>query len=139
MFVEYMALQNQKEATALLDASAKMETKDKEQIYILKENDKYQAIIKNKKGKENRWFLYPNEKGINAKREKNKAYILALLVSLISAIVCVLFTVLAFIYQDNMAIMLWLALIALLVTMLVSWRKLFNSWIALKIFLIRIL
>ncbi len=143
MFVEYMALKDKKEAQSLLDASAKLKPTEQDELYIVKEKEHYQAILKIKKFKKNyreqKWFLYPEEKGIKAKREMTTAYMVELLVTIISAVLCVLFTVFAFVRPDKMAVLLWLALVVLFILLFVSWRKLFKPSVALKIFLIRIL
>lgn len=143
MFVEYMALKDKIEAQSLLDASAKLKPTEQDEVYIVKEKDEYQVILKIKKFKkkyrEQKWFLYPEEKGIKAKREMTTSYIVELLVTIISAVLCVLFTAFAFVWPDKMAVLLWLALVALFILLFVSWKKLFKPSVALKIFLIRIL
>lgn len=143
MFVEYMALKDKKEAQSLLDASAKMEPAEQDEVYIVKEKDEYQVILKiknfRKKVREQTWFLYPEEKGMKAKREMNAAYISELLVTVISAILCVMFTAFAFVWTDKPVVWIWFSLVSLLILLVVSWRKLFKPWVALKIFLIRIL
>ena len=143
MFVEYMALKDKKEAQALFDASAKMKPTEKDELHIVKDNSDYQAILKMKKFRkkysEQKWFLSLDEKGVNAKREMTKAYFFELLVTVISAILFVIFLALAFIKPDTMVIFIWLSMVALFVLLLVSWRKLFKPSVALKIFLIRVL
>ena len=143
MFVEYMALKDKKEAQSLLDASAKLKPTEQDEVYIVKEKEQYQFILKikkfKKKFKEQKWFLYPGENGIKAKREMNAAYIAELIVTIISAILCVMFMAFSFIWPDNMAILIWLALVSFLIFLFVSWRKLFKPSVSLKIFLIRIL
>lgn len=143
MFVEYMALKDKIEAQSLLDASAKLKPTEQDEVYIVKEKDEYQVILKIKKFKkkyrEQKWFLYPEEKGIKAKREMTTSYIVELLVTIISAVLCVLFTAFAFVWADKMAVLLWFALVALFILLFVLWKKLFKPSVALKIFLIRIL
>ena len=143
MFVEYMAVKDKKEAIAFLDAGAKVKPDEKEDLYIVKEQEQYQVVLKIKKmGKkfsEQRWFLYPCEKGIKAKREMTVKYGIEVFVTCISAILGLIFFMLAFLMPDKMAVFVWLAIVALFAFLLVSWRKLFNPSVALKIFLIRIL
>ena len=61
MFVEYMALKDKKEAQSLLDASAKLKPTEQDEVYIVKEKEQYQVILKikkcKKKFKEKKWFL----------------------------------------------------------------------------------
>ncbi len=143
MFVEYMAIKDKKEAQALFDASAKMKPSEKDELYIVKENSDYGAVLKlkkfNKKYSEQKWVLSLDEKGVSAKREMTKAYFFELFVTVISAILFVIFLALAFIKPDMMVIFIWLSMVALFVLLLVSWRKLFKPSVALKIFLIRVL
>ena len=143
MFVEYMALKDKKEAQALFDASVKLKPTEKDDLYIVKDNSEYQAILKMKKFRkkysEQKWFLRLDEKGLTAKREMTKAYFFELLVTIISAILFVTLLALAFIKPDMMVIFIWLSMVSLFVLLLVSWRKLFKPSVALKIFLIRIL
>lgn len=143
MFVEYMAIKDQKEAQALFDASAKMKPSEKDELYIVKENSDYGAILKlkkfNKKYSEQKWVLSLDEKGVSAKREMTKSYLFEILITVISAILFVIFLALAFIKPDMMVVFIWLSMVALFVLLLVSWRKLFKPSVALKIFLIRVL
>ena len=143
MFVEYMALKDKKEAQALFDASVKLKPTEKDDLYIVKDNSEYQAILKMKKFRkkysEQKWFLRLDEKGLTAKREMTKAYFFELLVTIISAILFVTLLALAFIKPDMMVIFIWLSMVSLFVLLLVSWRKLFKPSVALKIILIRIL
>lgn len=143
MFVEYMALKDKKEAQALFDASAKMEPSEKEELYIVKGNLDYQAILKikkyHKKYSEQKWFLTLDEKGVKAKREMNAAYLVELLITAISAILFVGFMIMAFMKPDMMVIFVWISLIALFVLLFVTWKKFFKPSVALKIFLIRVL
>ena len=143
MFVEYMTLKDKKEAQTLFDASAKMETSEKDKLYIIKENSKYQAILRikkfRKKYKEQKWVLNFDEKGVYAKREKTKGYVAEMLLTIISAILFFVFLVMAFINPDRMVIYVWISLVALFTGVFVSWKQLFRPSVALKIFLIRIL
>lgn len=143
MFVEYMALKDKKEAQTFFDASANLKPAEKDELYIVKEKDEYHAVLKikkfRKKYSEQKWILHLNDKGIKANRERTTAYILELLVTIISAILSGVLTTMAFVLQDKMAVFLWLSLVGLFVFLFVSWRKLFKPSVSLKIFLIRIL
>ena len=143
MFVEYMALKDKNEATELLNSSSKLKPEDQGELYIIKDKESYQAIFKMKKiGKKysvQKWFLYPEEKGMKAKREKSFVYSMELLATTISLVIGILFVAFAFIWPDKMAVFIWLSLVALLIFLFVSWRKLFRPWVSLKIFLIRLL
>ena len=95
MFVEYMTLINKKEAQELFDASAKMKPSEKEQLYIVKEDSKYKAVLKmkkfRKKNKEQKWILSLDEKGVYAKREMTKGYVAEMLLTILGAILFVVF------------------------------------------------
>ena len=138
MFVEYMTLKDKKEAQALFDASLKMKPSEKDELYIVKENADYQAILKikkfRKKYSEQKWFLRFDENGVTAKREMTKTYFFELLITAVSAIFFAVLLAMAFIKSDRMVIYVWLSLIALFVFLLVSWRKLFKPSVVLKIF-----
>lgn len=143
MFVEYMAIKDQKEAQALFDASVKMKPSEKDELYIVKENSDYGAILKlkkfHKKYSEQKWLLSLDEKGVSAKREMTKVYLFEILLTVITAILFVIFLALAFIKPGMMVIFIWLSMLALFVFLFVTWRKLFRPTVALKIFLIRVL
>ena len=143
MFVEYMTLKDKNEAQALFDASLKMKPSEKDELYIVKENADYQAILKikklRKKYSEQKWFLRFDENGVSAKREMTKAYFFELLITVVSVILFAVLLTMAFINSDRMVIYIWLSMVSLFVFLLVSWRKLFKPWVALKIFLIRVL
>ena len=143
MFVEYMALKDKQEALRLLDAGAKLKPEEQGELCIIKEKDAYQAVFKmkiiGKKFSEQKWFLYPEEKGMKAKRERTLFYFWEILVTVISLVACILFTVFAFIWPDKMSVLIWLALVAFFMFLFVSWRKLFRPWVSLKIYLIRLL
>lgn len=143
MFVEYMALKDKKEAQAMFDASAKMKPSDKDELYIVKNNSDYQAILKikkfRKKYSEQKWLLSLDEKGVSAKREMTKAYFCELLVTVICAILFAILLAMAFIWPDMMVFFIWLSMVALFVFLFVTWRKMFKPSVVLKIFLIRIL
>ena len=138
MFVEYMTLMNKKEAQALFDASAKMKPSEKEKLYIVKENSEYQAVLKMKK-KEQKWMLTLDEKGVYAKREMTKRYVVEMLLTIVCAVLFAVFLAMSFIKPDSMVIFVWISLVALFSGLFVSWRQLFRPSVALKIFLIRIL
>ena len=138
MFVEYMTLMNKKEAQSLFDASAKMKPSDTEKLYIAKENSEYQAVVKIKK-KEQKWMITLDEKGVYAKREMTKRYVVEMLLTIISAVLFAVFLAMSFIKPDSMVIFVWISLVALFLGLFVSWRQLFRPSVALKIFLIRIL
>jgi hypothetical protein len=138
MFVEYMTLMNKKEAQALFDASAKMKPSEKEKLYIVKENSEYQAVLKMKK-KEQKWMLTLDEKGVYAKREMTKGYVVEMLLTIVCAVLFAVFLAMSFIKPDSMVIFVWISLVALFSGLFVSWRQLFRPSVALKIFLIRIL
>ena len=143
MFVEYMTIKDKKEADALFDTSAKIKPTEKDELYIVKDKGEYQAVLKikklRKKYSEQKWILCLEEKGVKAKREMTTAYVFELLVTIISAILVVLFGIMAFVVSDMMAVLLWIALVFLFVLLFVSWKKLFKPSVSLKIFLIRIL
>jgi len=143
MFVEYMTLMNKKEAQELFDASAKMKPSEKEQLYIVKEDSKYKAVLKmkkfRKKYKEQKWILSLDEKGVYAKREMTKGYVAEMLLTILGAILFVVFLTIAFMKPDSMVIFVWISLVALFTGLFVSWRQLFRPSVALKIFLIRVL
>lgn len=143
MFVEYMALKDKKEAQALFDASVKMKSTEKDELYIVKDNMDYQVILKvkkyRKKFNEQRWFLSLNEKGVTAKREMTNAYIFEVFITTVSAILFAVLLTMAFIKPDMMVFFVWISMVALFVFLFVSWRKLFKPSVALKIFLIRVL
>ena len=138
MFVEYMTLMNKKDAQALFDASAKMKPSEKEKLYIVKENSEYQAVLKMKK-KEQKWMLTLDEKGVYAKREMTKRYVVEMLLTIVCAVLFAVFLAMSFIKPDSMVIFVWISLVALFSGLFVSWRQLFRPSVALKIFLIRIL
>ena len=138
MFVEYMTLMNKKEAQALFDASAKMEPSEKEKLYIVKDNSEYQAVLKMKK-KEQKWMITLDEKGVYAKREMTKGYVVEMLLTIVCAVLFAVFLAMSFIKPDSMVIFVWISLVALFLGLFVSWRQLFRPSVALKIFLIRIL
>ena len=138
MFVEYMTLMNKKEAQALFDASAKMKPSEKEKLYIVRENSEYQAVLKMKK-KEQKWMLTLDEKGVYAKREMTKGYVVEMLLTIVCAVLFAVFLAMSFIKPDSMVIFVWISLVALFSGLFVSWRQLFRPTVALKIFLIRIL
>lgn len=138
MFVEYMTLMNKKEAQALFDASAKMKPSEKEKLYIVKENSEYQAVLKINK-KEQKWMLTLDEKGVYAKREMTKRYVVEMLLTIVCAVLFAVFLAMSFIKPDSMVIFVWISLVALFSGLFVSWRQLFRPSVALKIFLIRIL
>ena len=138
MFVEYMTLMNKKDAQALFDASAKMKPSEKEKLYIVKENSEYQAVLKMKK-KEQKWMLTLDEKGVYAKREMTKRYVVEMLLTIVCAVLFAVFLAMSFIKPDSMVIFVWISLVALFLGLFVSWRQLFRPSVALKIFLIRIL
>ena len=138
MFVEYMTLMNKKEAQALFDASAKMKPSEKEKLYIVKENSEYQAVLKINK-KEQKWMLTLDEKGVYAKREMTKRYVVEMLLTIVCAVLFAVFLAMSFIKPDSMVIFVWISLVALFLGLFVSWRQLFRPSVALKIFLIRIL
>ena len=75
MFVEYMDIKEKKEAITFLDASAKVNPTENDKLYIVKEQEQYQAILRTKKFRkkysEQKWFLSLRDKGIKAKREMN--------------------------------------------------------------------
>ena len=112
-------------------------------MYIVKENADYQAILKikklRKKYSEQKWFLRFDENGVSAKREMTKAYFFELLITVVSVILFAVLLTMAFINSDRMVFYIWLSMVSLFVFLLVSWRKLFKPWVALKIFLIRVL
>ena len=138
-----MTLKNKNEAQALFDASLKMKPSEKDELYIVKENADYQAILKikklRKKYSEQKWFLRFDENGVSAKREMTKAYFFELLITVVSVILFAVLLTMAFINSDRMVIYIWLSMVSLFVFLLVSWRKLFKPWVSLKIFLIRVL
>ena len=138
MFVEYMTLMNKKEAQELFDASAKMKPSEKEKLYIVKEDSKYHAVVKIKK-KEQKWMLTLGEKGVYAKREMTRGYVAEMLLTILSAILFVVFLAMAFMKPDSMVIFVWISLVALFTGLFVSWRQLFRPSVALKIFLIRVM
>lgn len=138
MFVEYMTLMNKKEAQALFDASAKMKPSEKEKLYIVKDNSEYQAVLKMKK-KEQKWMITLDEKGVYAKREMTKGYVVEMLLTIVCAVLFAVFLAMSFIKPDSMVIFVWISLVALFLGLFVSWRQLFRPSVALKIFLIRIL
>ena len=143
MFVEYMALQNKKEAQEILDLNAKNKPNESDEMYIVKENSGYVAVLKVKKSKGKsslqRWSLSLLEKGVKAKREMTKAYFLEWFLTGISALLFGILFAMGFVKLDDKVIFLWLSMVALLVCLLISWRKLFKPFLAMKIFLIRIL
>lgn len=142
MFVEYMALKDRKEAIDFFDAGTKIKPDEKDEIYLVKENNSYQAVLKIKKGKkyrEQKWFLELNEKGVKAKREMTNEYGVELIVTIASAVLCLLFLAVAFVWQQMMTVFIWLALVAFFSLLFVSWRKFFKPSVSLKIFLIRLL
>ena len=143
MFVEYMTLKDKNEAQALFDAGLKMKPSEKDELYIAKDNLDYYAILKikklRKKYTEQKWFLRFDENGVSAKREMTKTYFFELLITAVSAIFFAVLLAMAFINSDRMVIYIWLSMVSLFVFLLVSWRKLFKPWVALKIFLIRVL
>lgn len=142
MFVEYMALKDRKEAIDFFDAGTKIKPDEKDEIYLVKENNSYQAVLKIKKGKkyrEQKWFLELNEKGVKAKREMTNEYGVELIMTIASAVLCLLFLAVAFVWQQMMPVFIWLALVAFFSLLFVSWRKFFKPSVSLKIFLIRIL
>ena len=93
MFIEYMAIKDKKEAESIFDASANIKPTEKDELYIVKEKDEYQAIIKIKKIRkrynEQKWFLSLTEKGVKAKRKMTKTYLIELLVTIISVLLVV--------------------------------------------------
>ena len=95
-------------------------------------------MVKIKK-KEQKWTLTLDEKGVYAKRETTSGYIAEMLLTILSAILFVVFLAMAFIKPDSMVIFVWISLVALFTGLFVSWRQLFRPSVALKIFLIRIL
>ena len=112
MFVEYMTLKDKNEAQALFDASLKMKPSEKDELYIVKENADYQAILKikklRKKYSEQKWFLRFDENGVSAKREMTKAYFFELLITVVSVILFAVLLTMAFINSDRMVIYIWL-------------------------------
>lgn len=143
MFVEYMALHDKKEAQEIFDLSAKTEPNENEEMYIAKENSEYIAFLKVKKSKGRyflqKWFLSLEKNGVNAKREMTKTYFLECFLTIISIALFILFLAMGFIKPDDKVVFLWLSMVALLIGLLISWRKLFKPFLAMKIFLIRIL
>lgn len=143
MFIEYMAIKDKKEAESVFDASANIKPTEKDELYIVKEKDEYQAIIKIKKFRkrynEQKWFLSLTEKGVKAKREMTKTYLIELLVTIISVLLVVGFGMLAFMKPDMMAVLLWFALVAFLIFLYTTWKRFFKPSVSLKIFLIRII
>lgn len=143
MFVEYMDIKEKKEAITFLDASAKVNPTENDKLYIVKEQEQYQAILRTKKFRkkysEQKWFLSLRDKGIKAKREMNLAYGLELFVTILGAILGLIFVYLGFVKPDDRMIYLWLSLASLFVSLFVSWWTIFKPWVSLKIFLIRIL
>ena len=80
-----------------------------------------------------------DEKGVYAKREMTKRYVVEMLLTIISAVLFAVFLAMSFIKPDSMVIFVWISLVALFSGLFVSWRQLFRPSVALKIFLIRIL
>lgn len=143
MFIEYMAIKDKKEAESIFDASANIKPTEKDELYIVKEKDEYQAIIKIKKFRkrynEQKWFLSLTEKGVKAKREMTMTYLIELLVTIISILLVIGFGVMAFMKPDMMAVLLWFALVAFLIMLYTTWKRFFKPSVSLKIFLIRII
>ena len=143
MFIEYMAIKDKKEAESIFDASANIKPTEKDELYIVKEKDEYQAIIKIKKFRkrfnEQKWFLSLTEKGVKVKREMTMTYLIELLVTIISILLVIGFGVMAFMKPDMMAVLLWFALVAFLIMLYTTWKRFFKPSVSLKIFLIRII
>ena len=143
MFIEYMAIKDKTEAESIFDASANIKPTEKDELYIVKEKDEYQAIIKIKKFRkrfnEQKWFLSLTEKGVKAKREMTMTYLIELLVTIISILLVIGFGVMAFMKTDMMAVLLWFALVAFLIMLYTTWKRFFKPSVSLKIFLIRII
>lgn len=143
MFIEYMAIKDKKEAESIFDASANIKPTEKDELYIVKEKDEYNAIIKIKKFRkrynEQKWFLSLTEKGVKAKREMTITYLIELLVTIISILLVIGFGVMAFMKPDMMAVLLWFALVAFLIMLYTTWKRFFKPSVSLKIFLIRII
>ena len=143
MFIEYMAIKDKKEAESIFGASANIKPTEKDELYIVKEKDEYQAIIKIKKFRkrynEQKWFLSLTEKGVKAKREMTMTYLIELLVTIISILLVIGFGVMAFMKPDMMAVLLWFALVAFLIMLYTTWKRFFKPSVSLKIFLIRII
>lgn len=143
MFIEYMAIKDKKEAESIFDASANIKPTEKDELYIVKEKDEYNAIIKIKKFRkrynEQKWFLSLTEKGVKAKREMTMTYLIELLVTIISILLVIGFGVMAFMKPDMMAVLLWFALVAFLIMLYTTWKRFFKPSVSLKIFLIRII
>lgn len=143
MFIEYMAIKDKKEAESIFDASANIKPTEKDELYIVKEKNEYNAIIKIKKFRkrynEQKWFLSLTEKGVKAKREMTMTYLIELLVTIISILLVIGFGVMAFMKPDMMAVLLWFALVAFLIMLYTTWKRFFKPSVSLKIFLIRII
>ena len=91
------------------------------------------------KKKEQKWMITLDEKGVYAKREMTKGYVVEMLLTIVCAVLFAVFLAMSFIKPDSMVIFVWISLVALFSGLFVSWRQLFRPSVALKIFLIRIL
>ena len=143
MFIEYMALKDKDEAEKLFDASVGMQLSEKDEIRIAKAQSGYQAVLKIKKFRnkitEQKWDISLEDKGISAKRVWSKEYCMEIIAVILSGLSCMVSTILAFVIKDMMTILLWLGLVFLFCFMFISWKKLFKSSVALKIYLIRMI
>lgn len=143
MFIEYMALKDKDEAKKMFDASVGVKLSEKDEIAITKQQSAYQAILKikkfRKKIREQKWDITLEDRGVRAKRVKDKEYNMEILAVILSGLLCIVSIVLAFVIKDMMATWWWLGLVFLFITLFIMWKKLFRPSVSLKIFLIRLI
>ena len=143
MYVEYMEIKDKKEAEKVFDISANIQPSEKDELYIVKEENEYQAVIKikrfRKKYREQKWLLCLEDKGIKAKREKTGAFYIEWMINIISVLLIAVFVTVSFFHSQMRVSWLWLAFVAFFIFLYTTWKCFFKPAVSLKIFLIRII
>ena len=143
MYIEYMEIKDKKEAEKVLDISANIQPSEKDELYIVKEENEYQAVIKikrfRKKYREQKWLLCLEDRGITAKRERTGGFYIEWMINIFSVLLIAVFTTVSFFHSQMRASWLWLAFVAFFIFLYTTWKCFFKPSVSLKIFLIRII
>ncbi len=143
MWIEYMAVRDRAEALELMKACADMKPAEKDEIYIVKEQEDFFAVLKikkfRKKIKEQKWALKIEDKGIWAERSNKKEEISEWVTTILFVILSLLFIGVSFLFPVWRIAFIWVGVLFLFFFMFFSWKKLFKPSVSLKIFMVRLL
>ena len=140
MFVEYSYSLDADKAVIKLNTKALNKNIEKDEIYLDKESDGFNAYIRltrnNKVYDEQKWLLQCREKGVKGKRLWTKGYLLDLLIVGIVALALLVCIVFAFVMPQIGLEMLLCIMAMVLILLFYIWKRIFTPIVALKIFLI---